>query len=235
MNLNNSKPRKYIEFIIFLFVGLSFHGIAQNADPSYRITDQTTSTTPISPLLYSQFIEVGFGYQIAPMQAERFFNRSFEPFLPYNGNTKNSFGLLLKGGNYITDWSGEAWYHDGYEHNSWFAAPEKANNPVVIKDENTYFINESSTIDVHLQEVQGGCGHGVQCVRVINNEHKKWGGLAQDGKYLEKGKTYHFSGFLKSISGSKKVEIRIYPEGNWGKPLFSKEITLTTEYKKVHM
>ncbi len=228
----NSNPRTCINFIIVLLVGLSFHGFAQTADLSYRITDQTTATTPISPLLYSHFIEIGFGYQIAPMQAERFFNRSFEPFTPYNGNTKNSFGLLLKGGNYITDWSGEAWYHSGYEHNSWFAAPGDANNPAIITDESTFFTNESPMIDVLLLPEKGGCGHGVQSVRVINSERKKWGGLAQEGKYLEQGKTYHFSGYLKSISGSKKVEIRLYPEGNWEQPLFSKKITLTKEYKK---
>ena len=231
MNLN-SKTRSWFYFIIVLLTGLSFPGYAQTADISYRITAQTTAPTPISPLLYSHFIEIGFGCQIVPMQAERFFNRSFEPFTPYNGRSKNSFGLLLEDDKYITDWSGEAWYHSGYEHNSWFAAPGNANNPAIITDESTFFINESPLIDVLLQPIKGGSGHGVQSVRVINRERKKWGGLAQEGKYLESGKTYHYSGFLKSISGSKKVEIRLYPEGNWDQPMFLKKITLTKEYKK---
>ena len=205
---------------------------AQTSDFTFRITDQTTAQTPISPLLYSHFIEIGFGYQIAPMQAERFFNRSFEPFTPYNAKSKNSFGLLLADGKYITDWSGEAWYHSGYEHDSWFAAPGSANDPAIITDESTFFINESPMIDVSILPVNGGCGHGIQSVSIVNREHKKWGGLAQDGKYLENGKIYHFTGFLKSLSGSKKVEIRLYPEGNWDSPLFTKKITLTGDYKK---
>ena len=205
---------------------------AETLNRSYRITDQTTASTPISPLLYSHFIEVGFGYQIAPMQAERFFNRSFEPFFPYNGNTKNSFGLFVREGPYITDWSGEAWYHNGYEHNSWFAAPGVADDPTNITDESTFFINESPVLDVSLEFEEGGCGHGVQSIRVINNETQKWGGVAQKGNYLEQGKSYHFSGFLKSISGGDQIEIRLYPEGNWEKVLFTKEITLTKEYEK---
>jgi len=215
-----------------LLTGLSFPGFAQTAEISYRITNQTTAPTPISPLLYSHFIEIGFGYQIAPMQAERFFNRSFEPFTPFNGKSKNSFGLLLGEDKYITDWSGEAWYHSGYEHNSWFAAPGVSNNPAIITDESTFFINETALADVQIIPIEGGCGHGEQSVRVINRERKKWGGLAQEGQYLEDGKTYHFSGFMKSISGSKKVEIRLYPEGNWEQSLFLKKIILTREYKK---
>ncbi|MFC2117157.1 hypothetical protein ACFLSY_00765 [Bacteroidota bacterium] len=218
--------------IVILFAGLFLFSCGQTPDLSCRITTQTTATTPISPLLYSHFIEIGFGYQIAPMQAERFFNRSFEPFYPYNGNTKNSFGLFVNGEKNITDWSGEAWYHSGYEHNSWFAAPGKANKPTIIEDESTFFINKSSMINVFLQAEQGGCGHGVQSVRVINNELKKWGGLAQEGKFLENRKTYHFSGFMKSISGSPEIEIRLYPEGEWEKAIFTKTIILTRKYEK---
>ena len=171
--------------LVVLLAVLFIQSCTQTADLRYRITDKTTAATPISPLLYSHFIEVGFGYQIAPMQAERFFNRSFEPFFPYNGNTKNSFGLFLKGGKYITDWSGEAWYHNGYEHNSWFAAPGNANIPATITDESRFFINESPMIDVLLQPEKGGCGHGVQGVRITNNESDKWGGMAQEGAVPE--------------------------------------------------
>jgi len=132
----------------------------------------------------------------------------------------------------ISDWSGEAWYHSGYEHNSWFAAPGIANNPAIIKDESTFVIEESSLVKVILQARQGGCGHGVQSIRVINNEYEKWGGLAQEGKFLEKGKTYHFSGFMKSVSGNDEIEIRLYPEGEWEKALFTKTISLSSEYEK---
>ena len=163
--------------------------VAREADLSLLLSPETWSESPVSPLLYSHFIEIGFGYQIAPMQAERFFNRSFEAFPPYNGKSKNSFGFLLPGGDYIKDWSGEAWYHSGYEHNSWYAASGKPGNPSVITDESSFFITESTESDVILQPVEGGCGHGQQSIRIINNEEEKWGGMAQDGKWMENGKT----------------------------------------------
>lgn len=222
----------WFNFIVMILLILSLPGFAQSANITYRITAQTTASTPISPLLYSHFIEIGFGYQIEPMLAEWFFNRSFEEFPAYNGASKNSFGLLLGGNEYITDWSGEAWYHSGYEHNSWFAAPGIANDPAIITDESTFFINESPYIDVRIVPVEGGCGHGEQSIRIINQERKKWGGLAQEGNYLENGKTYHFSGFLRSISGKKTVDVCLYAEGNWDRPLFSKKIILTDKYTK---
>jgi alpha-L-arabinofuranosidase len=227
-----SNSGRIINGLLLIIALPVFMACTETPRDTYRITGQTTAKTPVSPLLYSHFIEVGFGYQIAPMQAERFFNRSFEPFMPYNGNTKNSFGLLVRGGPYITDWSGEAWYHNGYEHNSWYAAPGVANNPSVITDENTFFITKSPVMAVRLELEPGGCGHGVQSIRILNDEKQKWGGLAQDGKYLEQGKTYLFSGFLKSVSGSGQVEIRLYPKGNWDDALFTKKLTLTQAYEK---
>ena len=187
-------PRlKIISFFIILLAGLSFQACKLNPEQSFLITEKTLAPTPISPLLYSHFIEIGFGFQIAPLQAEQFFNRSFEKFIPYNWRSKNSFGFLLKEGKYITDWSGEAWYHSGYEHNSWFVAPGYSNDPATIKDKSTFLIKESHLVDISLQPVLGGCGHGEQSVYVINNEPDKWGGLAQEGKYFEEGKTYNFA------------------------------------------
>ncbi len=227
--------RKYLNVyvsIVFIY-SLFIQCFAQDVEKTtYYITNQTTAPTPISPLLYSHFIEIGFGYQIAPMQSERFFNRSFEPFTPFNAKSKNSFGLLLGDDKYITDWGGEAWYHSGYEHNSWFAAPGVANNPSIITDESTFFILESPLNDVQIIPVQGGCGHGQQSIRVVNRENKKWSGIAQEGIYLENGKTYHFSGFLKSVSGKKKVEIRIYSENSWTQPVFKQMIKINREYQK---
>jgi hypothetical protein len=101
-----------VVLLLFLVAG----GCNEPAEPDhiYLVSLQTTAKTPSSPLLFSHFVEIGFGYQIQPMMAEKFFNRSFEPIPPYNGKTKNSFGLLLPEGRYIDNWSGEAWYHSGY-------------------------------------------------------------------------------------------------------------------------
>lgn len=211
---------------------LSKSQVQQEPDYSFKITPETTAPTPASPLLYSHFIEIGFGHQIDPMLAELFFNRSFEKIPPYNGKSKYSFGLLLDDGKYIDDWSGEAWYHSGYEHDSWYVAPGNSGNPALIRDEFSYFITQSPEIDVTLECVKGGCIHGEQSVRVINREPEKWGGFAQDGKYLESGKTYHFSGFLKSLSGKNEIEIRISPSGKWNEPVFSKRLKLSGDYQK---
>lgn len=233
MNLLITSRHRIDCVIIFIWGCVHlFSGCGQPVDRTYHITDKTISATPVSKLLYSHFIEVGFGFQIAPMQAERFFNRSFEKFTPYNGASKNSFGFLLPDGKYITDWSGEAWYHSGYEHNAWFAAPGEANNPAIITDESSFFIRESPVMDVLIVPVKGGCGHGEQSVRIINREKQKWGGIAQEGIYLEFGKTYLFEGYLKSVSGSKSVELRIYPEGNWDDILFAKRMRISDEYEK---
>jgi hypothetical protein len=172
---------------------LAYHGSAGKPPDLYlKATSETTSRTPVSPLLYSHFIEIGFGYQIAPMQAERFFNRSFEPFPPYNGKSKNSFGFLLGDNNYIKNWSGEAWYHSGYEHNSWFAAPGEADDPAIITDHSTHFILKSAECAIQIKPMPDRGIHGQQCVRIINRETDQKGGMAQNGKWLEKGKTYLF-------------------------------------------
>jgi alpha-L-arabinofuranosidase len=200
-------------------------------DLSLIVTEELHAETPVSDLLYSHFIEIGFGYQIAPIQAERFFNRSFEPFVPYTGKSKNSFGFLLPEGKYIKDWSGESWYHSGYEHNSWYAAPGIPPDPAYISDSSTFFVEESSQINVFIKAIDGGMGHGQQCLEVKNLESERWGGVAQDGKYLEEGKSYHFNGHLKSKSGSTDIKLLIYPEGEWESPVIEKSLTINKEYQ----
>lgn len=221
-------------FIISLLIFISIFGCQPSVEPdfSFKITPEETAPTPVSPLLYSHFIEIGFGYQITPLMAELFFNRSFEKFPPYNGKSKNSFGLLLKDGRYIEDWSGEAWFHSGYEHDNWYVAPGQPNNPAIITDESTYFVKESPEIDVSIKLVEGGCGHGAQSILVTNREQARWGGFAQDGKYFEAGNSYRFSGFLKSVSGEIIVEVRFYTQGKWEEPFFTVRFILDDKFKK---
>lgn len=212
---------------------LSKSQVQQEPDYSFKITPETTAPTPASPLLYSHFIEIGFGHQIDPMLAELFFNRSFEHIPPYNGKSKYSFGLLLDDGKYLDDWSAEAWFHSGYEHDNWYVAPGKPGDPAVIRDEFSFCISQSPEIDVVLKHVEGGCGHGLQSVRIVNREKEKWGGFAQDGKYMENGKNYLFSGFMKSTSDkNEEIEIRISPPGRWDEPVFSTRLKLSGEWQK---
>ena len=219
-----------VVLLLFLVAG----GCNEPAEPDhiYRVTLQTTAKTPSSPLLFSHFVEIGFGYQIQPMMAEKFFNRSFEPIPPYNGKTKNSFGLLLPEGRYIDDWSGEAWYHSGYAHDNWYVTPGKPGNPAIISDDLTYFVTESPDIDVKMELRDKDGIHGEQYVRIVNNEINGWGGIAQDGKFFQTDISCHFSGYLRSVSGNDTVEIRLTTGEDPDTPFFSKRVRLNNEFKK---
>ena len=192
------------------------------ADP-YKVTAAEYSREPLSPLLYGNFIELGYGLQVEAMYGEMLFNRSFERFLPYRSINKSWYDLYFdeshpeKG--YEKDWSKFDWYHSGYEHNSWYAAPGTPGKGSCIADEDTFFLTETPQRKVTLAPVEGGSGHGRQCLRVRNDEDARWAALAQDGKYLVKGKTYAFGGMLRSEGGPVGAEIRIYPQGKWEDPV----------------
>jgi alpha-L-arabinofuranosidase len=192
------------------------------AETRYRVTDRTYAESPASPLLASHFVEIGYGFQIEPMMAEMFFNRSFEPYMPYRDNSLTWFGLWRverdpsKG--YETDWRRMGWYHSGYEHNLWFAAPG-GEGPGTIERNSTFFVLQAPERKVRL-ELTREARHGLQAVRVVNEEASYQGGLAQEGKYLRKGETYRFRGMLRS-DGKKApaAEIRLYRRGEWERPI----------------
>lgn len=177
-------------------------------------------STPISPKLASNFIELGYGLQVEGMAAEMFFNRSFEPFYPYRLINKIWFDLLEDENDHSsrceTDWRVFDWYHSGYEHNAWFAFPGTAGHQL-IEDDSTFVIEKSPTADVRIAIVEGGC-HGEHAMLVINDSDAK-GGLAQEGKYCFVGVTYTFKGKVKRVSGAGKVRVAIYKEGTVQAPV----------------
>ena len=59
------------------------------------VTPRTLATTPVSALLYSHFIELGYGIQVEPMWGELLFNRSFEPYDPYRDINVCWFNLFV--------------------------------------------------------------------------------------------------------------------------------------------
>jgi alpha-N-arabinofuranosidase len=191
----------------------------------FKVSTGEIATEPISPLLYGNFIELGYGIQVESMWSEMFFNRSFESFMPYRDINKLWYDVvyderdLSKG--YERDWSVFDWYHSGYEHNSWFAAPGTPPKGSWIDDTSRFIITVTPLKKVVLSTIKGGSGHGLQCLQVTNNEESDWAGVAQEGKLLKKGETYNFTGMIKSVSGTPKAEIRIYPQGNWTTPLFT--------------
>ena len=195
------------------------------AKPTHvTVTPETLAQTPVSELLYSNFIELGYGYQVEPMMTEMLFNRSFETYTPYNSSSWYWYGLFKdkkdESKGVITDWRDMVWYHSGYEHNEWFAAPG-APGPFHIDEDSTYFIAKSPVLNVEfeLTKTKEDSRHGTQALRLLNHEQTKWGALAQEGKLLRKGQVYKFSGLIKSDGGNSNAELRLYPRGKWDKPI----------------
>ena len=206
----------------FIDVGLILDG--PDEYPSrFKVTSQEMTATPVSELLYSNFIELGYGLQVEAMWAEMLFNRSFEAFFAYRPINITWFDLWLEKNNpkkgYKTDWSKEDWYHSGYEHNPWFACPGDG-GLLPIDNNSTFVVEKSPAADAQIAAQEGGCGHGKHCLKVTNNEPSKWAGAAQAGKLFRKGETYRFRGALKSLKGGRKAEIRVYPKGDWAQPIF---------------
>ncbi|MBN2613701.1 MAG: hypothetical protein JXB00_19245, partial [Bacteroidales bacterium] len=194
--------------------------------------------TPISDLLYSNFIELGYGIQAEAMWSEMFFNRSFERFTPYKGINKECFDLFLDGGTpgkiYERDWSKFDWYHSGYEHNSWFAAPGTPGQPFWIDDTSTFFVCKTPLVNCEIRTEDGGSGHGKKCLRIINHDKSRWGGVAQEGKLLKKGEVYYFRGKIKSDTVPLKAEIWFYKTGKWNEPIFSFPVKyLTNQFSEI--
>src|SRR5512137_2055374 len=125
----------------------------------FTVTTNLLAPKPISPLLYGNFIELGYGVQVEPMMAQMFFNRSFEPFTPYKPISVEWFDLWndprdhAKG--YKTDWSGEDWYHTGYEHNPWFVAPGRGGR-LPIDERSTFIITNGFGVNARLTPQPGG-------------------------------------------------------------------------------
>ena len=214
-------------FLLLAGLALNLNITAQQTSDkqNFKVTNQEISSQPISSLLYGNFIELGYGIQVEPMWSEMFFNRSFETFRPYRDINKLWYDVvydekdLSKG--YERDWSKFDWYHSGYEHNSWFAAPGTPPEASWIDDSCTFIVPTTPLKKVVLSTIKGGSGHGSQCLQVTNSEPIDRAAVAQEGKLFRKGETYHFTGMFKSVSGTPEAEIRIYPKGSWDKPLFT--------------
>jgi alpha-L-rhamnosidase len=189
---------------------------------TFTVTPEPLASKSISPRLYGNFIELGYGYQVEPMWAEMLFNRSFEPFKPYKSISVEWFDLWNDPGDqskgYRTDWREEDWYHSGYEHSPWFAAPGRGGAPP-IDEQSTFIVTESPESSARLTPLAGGSGHGVQHLRVSSRAGGGWAGVAQEGKLLRRGAGYRFRGMFRAPSGATKAELRLYPEGDWTKPI----------------
>ena len=125
------------------------------------------------------------------------------------------------------------WYHSGYEHNSWYAAPGNPGKGSIIFDEETFFHETTPLRKVTITPAKGGSGHESQCLTVSNEEDGEWAALAQDGKYLVRGKSYSFSGMMRSEGGPIDAQIRFYKQGEWDKPIAMFPVgNITHEYSR---
>lgn len=192
------------------FLSATITLLAQNST-SYIIKDSIIVKTPVSPLLYSNFIELGFG-RSENARAELLYNRSFEEDHPVT-----------------CDWveftrpkpEMEDWWHSGYESQTWYihtATGDTTSNlvknrsywPACHSKTNLFLTNKSKTAPVY---------------------------LAQNGVFHRKNVGYHFSGYFNDGTGfsgdriSKKpieITIGLYAENDFSKPISEKTLIVNT-------
>ena len=194
------------------------------------ITMQEMSKTPITDYLGGQLFEIGYGDMEGPMWAEMFYNRKFEKFTPsimtlnYWYMTENLGKNDLK-----TDWTVFPWYHSGYEHNYWFAAPGEEGS-FHIDPQTTFFKEITPLAKVRLELLQHNPNN--QYVKIINDDDKP-AGIAQEGKWIRKGISYYFKGKFRKVKGNGKASLLLFREKDWSKPLVEipiEGIHSTTEF-----
>lgn len=191
----------------------------ENGKKIFQITSEEMAKTPVSDMLCSNFIEVGFGYQVEAMWSEMFFNRSFEKSFQITPATYDWFGGEDVVGN---DWTEQEWYHTGYEHNRWYACPAK-DHPACMAPDCSFIIPKAPFYSLTVAQEEGGI-HGKHCLTVHNFEMEdlRWCGVAQDGKLFKKGQSYHFRGYFKNVGEmAAQAELRIYltKDNDWESPV----------------
>jgi len=178
----------------------------ENGKKVFRVTTKEMADTPVSPLLCSNFIEEGFGYQVEGMWSEMFFNRSFERIFQITPATYDWFGGRNTIGN---DWQNQEWYHSSYDHNRWYACPGQ-DLPLSMAPDCTYLIPKAAGYSLNLEMVDGVGVHGDTALTIDNFDERPCG-LAQNGKLIRKGAEYHFTGYMKNIGDTAvTAEIRFY-------------------------
>ncbi len=204
---------------------------------SATVLNKELNNTPISSVLPGYLFEMGYGDMESGLWGEMLFNRQFEPFPPYKSNRDWWYGLRKKGrtGLLCTDWREMDWYHSGYEHNTWYAAPGEVNDHYV-DEKSTFFQleNEAGTSQI---ELMTGDGFMDWYARVINRSSKDGQGIAQNGKYLRKGMGYTFKGHFRNAGKAKEVMVSLYPQGNWENPIATiriKGLTNKWQEKIIH-
>lgn len=190
---------------LLLILTSGIKGQAQTA--SYKITTEIINHKQVSPLIYGNFIELGFGKQPEGMWSEKLFNASFEEIIPY----KAAMWSYLRR-DQDDDIMHRPWYHSAYQEDQWYVKQaDGTNTPVLYRKYSGFY-------------------HGLQAVQLNNNQGKSRIYLAQDRIWLNKGIGTIFKGYMmnnrpgNNPAGPVKVTIGLYQNKNFGNPLAEKEI-----------
>ncbi len=178
---------------------------------AYVVKKDLLLETQVSKMLYGNFIEVGFGrYENA--WSEMLYNCSFEEDKPF-----------------IHEWvtydtptpQQESWWHTGYETPEWYLHKNEDN-----KDSNISKIRDYWPA-LHSQTI----------IYVTNKSETAPVYFAQDGLFIRKNISYHFSGYFNDGKGfgaekmtKNPIEITIgfYENKDFSKPIVEKTILVNT-------
>lgn len=190
----------------------------KNGEKIFKVTGRTMAETPVSDMLCSNFIELGFGYQVEGMWSEMLFNRSFEKSFQLTPATYDWFG-----GKYLEkeDWQEQDWYHSAYDHPRWYACPAQ-DAPPSMRPDSSFIVEKAPFYSLSVEQEAGGI-HGKHCLVVHNFEEERWCGVAQNSKLLRQGK-YFFRGYFQLLSQKGEAEIRFYKGRDtidWESPILS--------------
>ncbi len=194
------------------------------SDPIICEIEARETGVRISKALCGNFIELGYGRQVEGMQSEMIFNRRFADVPAYTDTNRDWYDLFrepdAEGRGYETDWSKFDWYHSGYEHNAWYAAPGLPPAKRIF-DESRYLVETTPYRNVRVSFEDTGEG---RFLRICNRDSQP-AALAQDGKYVRAGESYHFSGRIRSRS-PQKIRISLSKEGDFSENLCEQTISI---------
>ncbi len=178
-----------------------------------KVGPEVTVSEPVSPLLFSSFIELGFG-RSENILAEMLFDRSFE--IPDSLTLNRDWCVFAQPRHEM-----EEWWHSGYEENRWFMAK--------APDDKTSSMERCSG-------TWPAPPNGHYYMKIQNRSKTTAAGLAQNGVWIKPGIAHEFSGFMcdgtmfSHTPNAEKpvpVEICLFPERKLdGRPLSSVTISV---------
>lgn len=189
------KTMKTSPLVLALSLALSMSSPLLAQEMQCKIKNNVIVEKPVSPLLYGNQLEIGFG-RPENIQAEMLYNRSFEEDQPYTctwvERTKPQLEL-------------EHWWHSGYEQPAWYLEKDKSD----------------TLSEAEKQRIYWPAGHGRTTLSVRNKSKTHHVFFAQDGVFVHKNQDYDFSGYFHNGSGfgadkiskhSKEITVGLYAE-----------------------